>query len=104
MLHPAVETYNRVPTPAGFCRRTTAQNQERHVTARRLRIALVILFSGGHLLSASCGDIVIDSVKSGLFQWVSGSVSSTFGTDQLSAFFINTLGGTTNNNNTGLGT
>lgn len=71
---------------------------------RRLRIALVILLSGGHLLSASCGDIVIDSFKSGLFQWVSGSVNSTLGVDQLSAFFISTLGGSRNDTSTGLGT
>ena len=67
--------------------------------ARLLRIVLLVGLSGGTLMTASCGDIIITSVKEGLFNFVSGSVSITLGGGQLSDF-INSLGGSTG----GLGT
>ncbi len=59
---------------------------------RLLRITLLMLLCGGTLMSVSCGDILISSVKTGLFSFVSGSVTTTLGGGQLADFLTN-LGG-----------
>ena len=60
-------------------------------TSRLLRIVLLTGLSGGTLLSTSCGDIVVTSVKEGLFNFISGSVSVSLSGGQISDF-LNTLG------------
>lgn len=54
-----------------------------------IRLALLVSLSGGTLMAASCGDIVISSVKTGLFTFVSGGVTNTLGTAANTNFFTN---------------
>ena len=64
----------------------------RHVKA--LRWAVFSLLCGGTMMSVSCGDVIISSVKTGLFSFITGGVV-TLGSGQIGAL----LGGLTNTNN-----
>jgi hypothetical protein len=52
---------------------------------RLLRFLIFTMLCGGTLLSVSCGDVLISSVKTGLFSVISGSVITTLGSSQLGA-------------------
>lgn len=74
---------------------------------RRKWMELIVLtFFGGTVFATSCGDIVVDSVKNGLYSFVSGSLTSTLDTGQLDAFLGDLFAGggstTTTTNRNGL--
>ena len=74
------------------------------MTFRRSLHALLISLLAGTLLATSCGDIVVDSVKTGVFTFISGSVSNTFGSSQLNDLIDSLLrGGSSNNNDSRIG-
>ena len=61
---------------------------------KRTRIAVfVLLLLTGSMYSASCGDLVIQSVKTGLLVWVSGNYSSSLQTGQINTLFNNLFTG-----------
>jgi hypothetical protein len=66
---------------------------------RLVRRAALVLLCSLTTMNASCGDIVIDSVKTGLFSFVSGGLSYTLGGGQLNDYLTgiitgNPIGGT----------
>ena len=59
---------------------------------RWIRLILV-LAAGGVTLEVSCGRMMIESIKTGTLSWISGSVSQSLGTTQVSDFVTNLFTG-----------
>jgi len=65
-------------------------------TLRWLRIMLVVLLAGTLILTTGCGDMAMQSIKEGIYGYVSGSFASGLIADQLADFLANVAtGGTT---------
>jgi hypothetical protein len=55
--------------------------------------AFLAALLAGSMYSTSCGDMAIQSLKTGVFAYVSGSVIDTFQTSQTSSFLNGLLTG-----------
>jgi len=62
-----------------------------------VRGVLASLLTGGMMLTIGCGDLVRQSVRDGLFTWVSGSVQGAFDatvfSDMITNFFADVYTG-----------
>jgi len=62
---------------------------------RSLRVGLLVILTGGSLFGASCGDIAVRSVKTGIYSYISGSFTNSVATTQVNDFLTNIFTGIT---------
>ncbi len=67
-----------------------------------LRVSLATLLWGGTLTMIGCGDMVRQSIRDGLFNYVAGSVSRGFDAALFGDFITNVFTGGFGSGNTGM--
>ena len=71
-------------------------------TSSWLRTTLAALFAGTLILTTGCGDMAIQSIKEGIYGYVSGSFASGLIAEQLAEFLGNVVPGGTTGLDTGV--